>query len=216
MKFIHMNTKSVWVVIEIFKKKIKQWKYYLPIINLGLFVGVAILAILCVWLVYRPIEDVVRSEKYKEELPINKNLLPSLVTNAKAINYYEHILSSNPFSPNRAAWVSSEIPKDSKQEVHEEGEDDDEEEGVEQTVVSQQKPRGTPVKIVLQGILILGNTKKALIENPNKVVNKKPFIFVEEGDEIAEYKVKNIESNLIRLDWYGEEQTVVMRPGIKE
>ncbi|TLD40443.1 MAG: hypothetical protein JETT_3285 [Candidatus Jettenia ecosi] len=216
MKLIHMNTKSVWVVIEIFKKKIKQWKYYLPIINLGLFVSVAILAILCVWLVYRPTEDVVRSEKYKEGPPVNKNLLPSLVTNAKEINYYEHMLSSNPFSPNRGAWVSSEIQKGSTQEVREEGEDDDEEEGIEQTVVSQQKPRGTPVKIVLQGILILGNTKKALIENPNKVANKKPFIFVEEGDEIAEYKVKNIESNLIKLDWYGEEQTVVMRPGIKE
>lgn len=215
MKFIHMNTKSVWVVIEIFKKKIKQWKYYLPIINLGLFAGVVILAILCIWLVYRPTEDIMRSEKYKEGPQVNKNPLPSLVTNAKAIDYYEHMLSSNPFSPNRTAWVSSEIQKDSKQEVREEEEDDDEE-GIEQTVVSQQKPRGTPAKIVLQGILILGNIKKALIENPNKMTNKKPFIFVEEGDEIAEYKVKNIESNLIKLDWYGEEQTVVMRPGVKE
>lgn len=213
---MNINTKSVWIVIKTFKKKIKQWKYYLPIINLGLCIGVVSLVIICIVLVFHPSKDIVRSEEYREEVPVNKNPLPSLATNTKTINDYERILSSNPFSPNRTAWISPEIRKDSEQGAYEEEENEDEDEGVEQTVVSQQKPRGTPVKIVLQGILILGNIKKALIENPDKMTNKKPFIFVEEGDEIAEYKVKNIESNLIKLDWYGEEQIVVMRPGIKE
>jgi hypothetical protein len=126
----------------------------------------------------------------------------------KPINQYELILSNNPFSPNRTAWAPPEtkaVPKHLEEEIVQSGENQ-----------QQKKPRGTPKKITLRGILILGSTKKALIENPDQTKNKKPFIFIEEGEEIAEYKVKNIEPDQIKLDWYGEEQVVVMRSNIKK
>lgn len=201
-----INTKSLWLVIEAFGKKVKRWKHYLPIINLVLFIGMIGLAIICVLLVYYPPENTIKSEKYVGETPVKLNVLPPLDTNTKPIDNYELILSNNPFSPNRTAWAPPETKSASKHY----------EEGIPQPVESQQKPRGTPKKIALRGILILGNTRKALIENPDQTANKKPFIFIEEGEEIAEYKVKNIEPDQIKLDWYGEEQIVVMRSNIKK
>ncbi|MEK7700240.1 MAG: hypothetical protein AAB332_07530, partial [Planctomycetota bacterium] len=85
-----------------------------------------------------------------------------------------------------------------------------------QPLSNKQKPKGAPVKFNLQGIMIIGNERKALIENPDKTNNSKPFIFISEGEEIAEYKVKKIESDQIILDWYGEELTIVMRANIKK
>ena len=46
--------------------------------------------------------------------------------------------------------------------------------------------------------MILGDIRKALIENPDQTKNKKPFIFIEEGEEIAEYKVKETEQDQIK------------------
>lgn len=201
-----INTKSLWLVIETFGKKVKQWKHYLPIINLVLFLGVIGLAIICVLLVYYPPENPMKSEKYAEGIPAKNTVLPPLDKDTKPINDYELILSNNPFSPNRTAWAPPETKPDIKQQ----------EERVAQLVENQPKPRGAPKKITLRGILILGNTRKALIENPDQTVNKKPFIFIEEGEQIAEYKVKNIEPDQIKLDWYGEEQVVVMRSNIKK
>jgi len=201
-----INTKSLWLVIETFGKKVKRWKHYLPIINLILFMVVIGLAIICVLLVYYPPENTIKSEKYGEEIPAKNNVLPPLDMDTKPINNYELILSNNPFSPNRTAWAPPETKTGSKHH----------EEGIPQPIENQPKPRGAPKKITLRGILILGNTRKALIENPDQTVNKKPFIFIEEGEEIAEYKVKNIEPDQIKLDWYGEEQIVVMRSNIKK
>ena len=64
--------------------------------------------------------------------------------------------------------------------------------------------------------MILGDIRKALIENPDKTKNKNNFIFIEEGEEVAEYKVKNIEQDQVKLDWYGEEHIVNMRSNIKK
>ena len=58
--------------------------------------------------------------------------------------------------------------------------------------------------------------QKALIENPDTTKNKNPFIYIEEGDEVAEYKVKSVEEEQIKLDWYGEEQVIVLRSNIKQ
>ncbi|KXK28984.1 MAG: hypothetical protein UZ01_02428 [Candidatus Brocadia sinica] len=207
MKSFHVNTKSLWLVLEAFIKKGKQWKHYLPLINLVLLIGVIGLTVVCVLFVYYPPENTFTLQKYREEISEKNNPLPSLDVNTKPIDQYELILSNNPFSPNRTAWNPQEVKRDSKHE----------EEVVQlQPVENQQKPRGIPKKITLRGILILGNTRKALIENPDQKTNQKPFIFIEEGEEIAEYKVKNIEPDQIRLDWYGEEQIVVMRSNIKK
>lgn len=206
MKSININTKSLWFVIETFGKKVKLWKHYLPIINLVLLIGVIYLTVVSVLLVYSPPDDAIKSEKYGEEIPMKIDPLPPLDMDAKPINDYELILSNNPFSPNRTAWAPPETKAESKKQ----------EEAIVQATENQQKPRGTPRKITLRGTLILGGIRKALIENPDQAVNKKPFIFIEEGEEIAEYKVKNIEPDQIKLDWYGEEQIVVMRSGIKK
>lgn len=208
MKSLNINTKSLRL-IETFGKKVKQWKHYLPVINLVLFAGVIGLAIICVLLVYNPPTNNLKSEKDIEELPMNKNILPPLVTDTKPIDHYALILSNNPFSPARTAWN----PPDAKTETKTETKPED---AITQPLANQQKPKGTPKKITLRGVLILGDTKKALIENPDTTKNKKPFIFIEEGEEIADYKVKNIEPDQIRLDWFGEEQIIVMRSNIKK
>lgn len=205
MKSINLNIKSLQYVIEAFGKKIKQWKHYLPIINLALLIGVTSLAIICVLLVYYPPENITKPEKHIEETLLKKNLLTPLAIDNKTADYYELMLSNNPFSPNRTAWNPPETKTDSKHE-----------EVAAQPVENQQKPKGTPKMITLRGIMILGDTRKALIENPDKTKNKNNFIFIEEGEEVAEYKVKNIEHDQLKLDWYGEEHIVNMRSNIKK
>jgi len=208
MKSINLNIKSLQPVIETFGKKVKQWKHYLPIINLALLIGVAGLAIICVLLVYHPPESITKPEKHTEETLLKKTPLTPLSVDNKAADYYELMLSNNPFSPNRTAWNPPETKKDTTKA---------EESAAQLTdATAQQKPKGTPKKITLKGIMILGDTRKALIENPDQTKNKKPFIFVEEGEEVAEYKVKNIEQDQVKLDWYGEEHIVVMRSNIKK
>ena len=207
MKSVNINIKSLQLFIENFGKKIKQWKHYLPIINLALLIGVASLAIICVLLVYRTPENITKPEKHIEETLLKKKPLVPLSIDNKTADYYELMLSNNPFSPNRTAWNPPQTKTNSKQE-----------EGAAQSTENQQKPKGTgtPKKIALRGIMILGDTRKALIENPDQTKNKKPFVFIEEGEEIAEYKVKNIEQDQVKLDWYGEEHIVIMRSNIKK
>jgi len=207
MKSVNINIKSLQLFIENFGKKIKQWKHYLPIINLALLIGVASLAIICVLLVYRTPENITKPEKHIEETLLKKKPLVPLSIDNKTEDYYELMLSNNPFSPNRTAWNPPQTKTNSRQE-----------EGAAQSTENQQKPKGTgtPKKIALRGIMILGDTRKALIENPDQTKNKKPFVFIEEGEEIAEYKVKNIEQDQVKLDWYGEEHIVIMRSNIKK
>ncbi|HHT9136265.1 MAG TPA: hypothetical protein ACFYEK_03380 [Candidatus Wunengus sp. YC60] len=209
MKPVNINIKSIQPVIETVGKKLRQWKHYLPLINLALLVGSAGLAIACVLLVYHAPENITKPEKHVDESLVKKNSLPPLVPSIKTTDYYELILSNNPFSPNRTAWVPPETKTDAK---HEENAS----QASAQTAENQQKPKGIPKKITLRGIVILGDTRKALIENPDQTKNKKPFIFIEEGEEIAEYKVKNIEQDQVKLDWYGEEHIVIMRSNIKK
>jgi hypothetical protein len=201
-----INTKSLRCIAETLKKRIRQWKYYLPIINLAFFIGVAVLAIICVLLICYPEGNKIKPEHYTEKIAIQENQLPSSHREIRPIDYYEAVLSRNPFSPDRTAWITPEV-KDHENRYEEEREFAQE--------ISREKPAERPAKITLQGILVFGGTRKALIENPDKTGNKKLFIFVEEGEEIAGYRVKHIESDLIKLDWYGEEQVVVMRPNLR-
>lgn len=209
MKSVSINTKALQYFIEAFGKKIRQWKHYLPIINIALLVGAVSLAIACVLLVYSTPENTTKPEKGAEESLLKRNNLPPLVRDAKTAEYYELILSNNPFSPNRTSWNPPETKTSSKQEEGAVA-------GVEQTAENQKKPKGTPPKITLRGIMILGDVRKALIVNPDKAKSKTPFVFIEEGEEIVEYKVKNIEQDHIKLDWYGEEHIITIRSNIKK
>ena len=207
MKSANINLKSLQHVTNFFSKKLKQWKHYLPIINLVLLICTSALAIICVLLIYFPPESAVKKEKHVENISINKNLLTPLAKDVKSIDQYESILSSNPFSPARTAWVpkTSAETKTAKEELPPPPKPADE-----------QKPKEPPKKINLRGIMIIGGIKKALIENPDTSKNKSQFIFIEEGEDVVGYKVKNIEPDQVILDWYGEEQIIAMRSNIKK
>ncbi len=75
---------------------------------------------------------------------------------------------------------------------------------------------GKPKKIILHGIVIAGDVKKALINNPLKGVSKKKTLYVEVGDELEGYKVTSIEKDRIRLDWHGEEIVILLYSGLKD
>lgn len=210
MKPISLNVKSLQPIFEKFGKKAKQWKYYLPILNLALFIGVISLAVMCVLLVYYPPVAITKSEKNQKEAPLRYSALPAITVDAKPMDSYAAIAANNPFSPTRSQWNQQQTqqPKtEPNNNIVEDGE---------KPAAQKQKTRGSQAKLTLQGIMIIGNERKALIENPNKSNSGKPFIFVSEGEEIAEYTVKKIDSDQIILDWYGEEVTVVMRSNIKK
>ncbi len=77
------------------------------------------------------------------------------------------------------------------------------------------KPANKHKEFVLFGIIIYGNIKKALINNPLKGERETKTLYVEEGDELDGYKVKNIKKDRIELDWHGEEIDVLLYSGIK-
>jgi hypothetical protein len=69
-----------------------------------------------------------------------------------------------------------------------------------------------PIKIVLNGVVITGDVKKALVNIPMTGVSKNRTLYVEEGDGLEGYKVTSIEPDQIRLDWQGEEMVVKFSP----
>lgn len=212
MKSVHFNTKSFDIVFETIGKKIIRWKYYLPIINLILFFSVIGFAGICILLIYNPPERIPRLIKH-DESPLDIKPLPSLSIDAKPLDAYDLIMLNNPFSSTRTSWTSPEtaiIPSKTEEKT-DVGQEEGAGEEIEQSSVSQQKHAGSGPKISLQGILIFGSNKKALIENPDRSKSDKQFIFVGEGEDIGGYKVKSIEQDQVKLDWYGEEVILVMR-----
>ena len=216
MKPGNVNRKAILLVLESLGKKARQWKHYLPIINLALLIGVAGLAMVCALMVYFPPESTIKPEKNSENDLVKKNSLRPLVNEPKTVDSYELMLSNNPFSPDRNVWnpVTKAVAKQEEPAAPPPAAPPP---GVAQPVAAApEKPKGPPKKITLRGIMVIGNTKKALIENPDPAKYKTPLIFIEEGEEVVEYKVKHIEEDQIKLDWYGDEQIFVMRSNIKK
>lgn len=105
---------------------------------------------------------------------------------------YTVIADRNIFSPQRKDWVvRAVIPKPA--------------ESAENKHVMNKVLTEKPKKIILHGIVIAGNIRKALI---NKM------LYVEEGEEVEGHRVTSIESDLIRLDWQGEEIIVPLYSGL--
>lgn len=71
---------------------------------------------------------------------------------------------------------------------------------------------GKPIEIVLHGIVIAGDIKKALVGIPMSDIGKDRTLYVNEGDGLAGYKVTSIEPDRLRLDWHGEEMVVKFPP----
>ncbi len=115
---------------------------------------------------------------------------------------YTIISTRNVFSPQRKEWIVKVVkPRQIK--------------SVMKRVSKKKSLSGKPKKIVLHGIVIAGDFKKALIRNPMTGVSKKKTLYVEEGEEIEGYMVTSIESDQIRLDWHGEEIIVKLYAGVE-
>ncbi len=111
------------------------------------------------------------------------------------LSEYDFIASHNPFSPNRKDWLvkTSDSGRPAKIPVS-------------MALASSGSTRSVPFdKITLYGTLILADKKKALISHPEPVVGQKPFVIVQEGEEIGGYLVKSIEEKQIVLEKGGRE-----------
>ena len=174
--------------------------------NLALICIVIMLSIISVSIYFfMPVVDVselsekVNIQEAEEALPVD---VESIDVEEKKVDAYAVIAKKNVFSPQRKEWVVkavipnlSELAKKKK---------------LARKKVSAVKPK----KIVLHGIVIAGDMRKALISNPLTGVSKKKTLYVVEGEEIEGYKVISIESDQIRLDWQGEEFIITLYSGL--
>ncbi len=187
-------------------------KCLLHVTNIALFGIVVILAIVSICIYYlMPVVDVTRLAKKTEVLDVDKNVTVSesddTEVNTKNVledDFYDIVATRNVFSPQRKDWVvRAVIPKASELKK--------------KTIQNKKKAfAGKPKKFVLHGILIAGDMKKALINNPLKGVRKEKTLYVEEGEDLDGYKVTSIEKDRIKLDWNGEEIVVLLYSGAKD
>lgn len=176
-------------------------KYLLSLINLFL-IGIAIILLAVSGFIYLSSDengisaitdkDGFINDEYAEIAVAEEQIRPK--------DDYDIISTRNIFSPERKEWVTNVvIPKSTR-------------------VPKNEFPKGKtltkkPRKIILYGIIMAGENKKALINNPKRGAGRKKSLYVEEGDDIEGYKVKSIESDLIKLDWQGEEIIVELYSG---
>ena len=178
--------------------------------NLALICIVIILSIASVSIYFfMPVVDVsklseeINIREAEEALPVVEPVdVESFDVEEKKVDTYAVIAKKNVFSPQRKDWVvrvvipnPSEFAKKRKP-------------------VRKKTLAGKPKKIVLHGIVIAGDMRKALISNPLTGVSSKKTLYVEEGDELEGYTVTSIESGQIRLDWQGEEIIVTLYSGL--
>ncbi len=179
-------------------------KFYVA--NLALICIVIMLSIVSVLTYFfLPVVDVSKlSEKayireVEETLPVD---VESFDVEGKKIDAYAVIAKKNVFSPQREEWVvKAVIPNPSEL-------------AKKKKLAEKKPPAIKPKKIVLHGIIMAGDMKKALISNPLTGVSNKKTLYVEEGEELEGYKVISIESDQIRLDWQGEEIIVTLYSGV--
>jgi hypothetical protein len=178
--------------------------------NLALICIVIMLSIVSVSIYFfMPVIDVselsekVNIQEAEEALPVVEPVdVESFDVEEKKVVAYAVIAKKNVFSPQRKEWVvKAVIPNPS--------------ELAKKKKLARKKVLGVkPKKIVLHGIIMAGDMRKALISNPLTGVRNKKTLYVEEGEEIEGYKVISIESDQIRLDWQGEEIILTLYSGL--
>ncbi len=192
----------------------------LHVSNLALF-GVVIILTVSSLLIYflMPVTDVFELSKTIKEQKVEVILDTKSVDvgpkkkEAMGDETFSVISERNVFSHKRKEWVvKSVIPKASglkDKELARNG-------FAKKALAKKRALAGKPKKIILHGVVIAGDIKKALINNPLKGVVKKKTIYIEEGDELEGYKVTSIERDRIKLDWHGEEIIVMLYSGLKD
>ncbi len=184
-------------------------KYLLYVINFALICVVIILSIISASIYFfMPLIDEAKLSRVLDiqednALPDIKSIDIDLSEEEKQIDgNYTIISTKNVFSPQRKEWVvKATTPKSVK--------------SVKRRLSKKKSLSGKPRKIILHGIVIAGDIKKALIKNPMTGISGKRTLYVEEGEEIEGYMVTSIESDQIRLDWRGEEIIIKLYTGLE-
>ncbi len=184
-------------------------KYLLCVINFALICVVIILSIISASIYF--FMPLINEAKLSRVLDIQED---NALSDIKSIDIdlseeekqiggnYTIISTKNVFSPQRKEWVTKiEKPKSVA--------------SVKKRLSKKKALSGKPKKIILHGIVIAGDIKKALIKNPMTGVKGKKTSYVEVGEEIEGYMVTSIESDQIRLDWRGEEIIIKLYTGLE-
>lgn len=187
---------------------IKLWRDRLPLINIALFGVVVILTGAVTYLALQPViglkpgEDTnAKFEEFDKTFQVAQKI--KFPDPAK----FSLIEENNLFSTDRAEWVITlpPLPQKSKPKV------------IPKKIapapvkkVVKPKPKVKPDKIKLFGIMMFGETKKALIENLGEDKKEDKFVYVKEGDDVVGYTVKSIEPNKITVEWNGEETVITL------
>ena len=152
-------------------------RYVLYTINLGLLCFLLILGIISVALysispkreIPTSHTDTTSSEKTHD---LEHKELTTIISNKenKGQEDFDIIFARNIFSAERKEWViKPKLPEPIQQETN---------------IPTIKTPPKPPKKIVLYGIIMVRNVKKAMINNPNVGVRSNKTIYIEEGDVI--------------------------------
>lgn len=189
-------------------KSLSGSKYLMSLINLFLVCVVIILFVIsAIFYLLSPAKTIsaitkpINIENSKGNL--NNDMPVEIANNVEQIKSKEDygvISARNIFSPERKEWITNATVKKVVNM------------GKKTNRKKKSKSKG-PRKIMLYGIIIAGDIKKALINNPIRGAGRNRTLYVEEGDEVEGYKVKSIESDQIKLDWQGEEIVVKLYKG---
>ena len=206
IKKLFQNNKSK---IQVPLNTLYRSKYLLYVINFALICIVLILSIISASIYFfMPLIDEAKLSRIvdiqeDDTLLDIKSIDVDFSEEEKQVDgNYTIISTKNVFSPQRREWVvKAAIPKLVK--------------SIKKRSPKKKTFARKPKKIILHGIVIAGDFKKALIKNPMTGVRNKKTVYVEEGDEIEGYMVTSIESDQIRLDWQGEEIIVKLYTGVE-
>ncbi len=184
-------------------------KYLLYVINFAFICIVIILSIISVSIYFfMPSIDEAKLSRVVDiqednALPDIKSIDVDFSEKEKQIGENYTIISTrNVFSPQRKEWVvKAVIPKVA--------------ESAKKRSPKKKTLARKPKKIILHGVVIAGDIRKALIRNPMTGVSRQKTLYVEEGEEVEGYMVTSIESDQIRLDWQGEEIIVKLYTGLE-
>ena len=186
--------------IQVPLKTLYGSKYVLSLINLALICVVVILCItISVLYFFAPGRDISKdsgetNSRDNDDIIADTVSIESMFSEGKnkQSEDYSIISTKNIFSPQRKEWdvvALKTTPRDA----------------LKKKTSSKKIAPKRPTKFLLYGVIIAGDMKKALVNNPSKQRGRKKAVYIEEGDEIEGYTVVSIEADQIRLDWQGEE-----------